>query len=486
MKRIIPLVAIILVQISCEKSLVVKPVSTITNTSFWKTQDDANGALNGMYVDLRGEATLDLLIFGEARSGDLSSALAGSLGYDIYYNNTLNAGNPGPTWYGLYRVVNDANLLLKYTPNISFNSQAAKNSILAQAYTMRAFAYFVMTKTWGGVPLRLEPIETYDPKTIQKARSSVQDVFQLVKMDLKKALQLYPDNGFPSGRDKWTRPAANALKADVYLWTAKVMNGGAPDLDTALVAVDSVQQSDVQLLSNYPSIFAYNNKGNKEVIMAVHFQTLESGDNYYLNMFFHSTNITNALTPGELDTIGSVSSNSNNVWQVAKFVRDQFSTDDQRRFGTFYEVYTKDGKYYTSIATKGLADIEGGVRYFTNDVILYRYGGILLLKAEIENALGLNPSMEMNEIRQRAYGTNYHNHIFTAGTQVQNDDAILKERLLELTTEGKRWWDLVRFGKAFDLDPSLQGMQGQKGILLFPIGQDIISREPLVTENPGW
>jgi len=35
---------------------------------------------------------------------------------------------------------------------------------------------------------------------------------------------------------------------------------------------------------------------------------------------------------------------------------------------------------------------------------------------------------------------------FVNGTKAQNDDTILKERLLALTTEGKRWWVLVRFG----------------------------------------
>jgi len=486
MRKLLAFSALIVFVSACNKALDVKPVSTITNSSFWKTADDVTGAINGMYVDLRSEANLDLFVFGEARSGDMSSALAGSLGYDIYYNNTLNSSNPGPNWYGLYRLVNDANLILKYTPGIVFTSANDKNAALAQAFTMRAYAYFVMAKTWGGVPLRLDPTEAYDPKTIQKARTPVADIFSQVKSDLRRALECFPDNSYPAGRNRWSRPAANALKASVYLWTAKLMNGGSVDLDTALVAVDSVTTSDLALLDDYHSIFDYNNKGNKEVIMAVHYQSLESSDNYYLNMFFHSSNITPDLTPGERDTIGPVGSNSNSVWQVAKYVRDQFSPDDQRRFGTFYEVYTKEGDFYASIATKGFGDVQNGVRYFTDDVMLYRYGGVLLMKAEIENALGKDPSAEINMVRKRAYGTHFPSHVFVPGTPDRNDEAILKERLLELTTEGQRWWDLLRFGKAYDLVPSLAGKENQKYLLLFPIGQDVISREPLVTENQGW
>lgn len=46
-------------------------------------------------------------------------------------------------------------------------------------------------------------------------------------------------------------------------------------------------------------------------------------------------------------------------------------------------------------------------------------------------------------------------------TKEANDAAILKERLLELAFEGKRWWDLVRFDKAFDLVPSLREHKGK-------------------------
>ena len=36
--------------LSCSKTLDVDPTSVITTNSFWKTEDDANGALRGMYI----------------------------------------------------------------------------------------------------------------------------------------------------------------------------------------------------------------------------------------------------------------------------------------------------------------------------------------------------------------------------------------------------------------------------------------------------
>lgn len=62
---------------------------------------------------------------------------------------------------------------------------------------------------------------------------------------------------------------------------------------------------------------------------------------------------------------------------------------------------------------------------------------------------------------KRAYKDKYEEHIYVNSTKEANDAAILKERLLELAFEGKRWWDLVRFDKAFDLVPSLREHKGK-------------------------
>lgn len=98
----------------------------------------------------------------------------------------------------------------------------------------------------------------------------------------------------------------------------------------------------------------------------------------------------------------------------------------------------------------------------------------------------MDPSSEINEIRKRAYKDKYEQHIFTKGTQAENDKAILKERLLEFAFEGKRWWDLIRFDAAFELVPSLSLFNGNKAKLLFPISMKTLSLESKVIQNEGW
>ena len=106
--------------------------------------------------------------------------------------------------------------------------------------------------------------------------------------------------------------------------------------------------------------------------------------------------------------------------------------------------------------------------------------------AEAKNALGQDPSAEINLVRARAYGNKYTNHVYVNDSKENNDAAILKERLLELAFEGKRWWDLIRFNKAFDLVPSLQDKKGKDYMMLYPIANSVLSLEPKVVQNPGW
>src|SRR5690606_14569497 len=115
--------------------------------------------------------------------------------------------------------------------------------------------------------------------------------------------------------------------------------------------------------------------------------------------------------------------------------------------------------------------VIGGNRRFIDDIVLYRYADVLLMKAEAQNALGQDPTEAINKVRKRAYGANYANHIYVHSSVANADEAILKERLLELALEGKRWWDLIRFNKVFDLVPSLQNRKGKTHLLLFPISE---------------
>lgn len=474
---------------SCKDTLEVSPTSVITTSSFWKTENDAVGALNGMYVDLRSMSEA-IYQNGEQRSEIFQGGVFGVGTYNLIHNDLSGANPYHSDWTGFYRIINSANLILKYVPGMTFKSESSKNEMLAQAYTMRAYVYFVMTRTWGDLIIRTEPTESSDAQVTIKERSPQAEIFKLIKADIDNAIKLFPNNNFPSGRYFWSKSATNALKGEVYLWTGKRLNGGQADFNTALSALNEAANSDLTLLPNFADLFEYTNKGNKEVLMSIRYQDL---DGPTTNGFWQKW-IIDAAIPSNIDAdtkkLIQPVGGGQGLLVLTDLVRKQFTDDDTRKKASFHEIYTYDnaGKatFYSTLCLKGKGLLTGGTRLFLSDIVLYRFADVLLMKAEAKNALGQDPSAEMNLIRQRAYGTNYASHVFVNGTKIQNDDAILKERLLELLYEGKRWWDLVRFDKAFDLVPNLQSRKGQDYLMLFPISNTVLSLEPKVKQNPGY
>jgi hypothetical protein len=485
--KILAVSTILWVTGSCTETLNVDPTSVITTNNFWRTENDANGALMGMYVELRN-LSQGLHQLGEHRSEVMTPGLFGE-GVFILHRNEMNADTPGhPDWSGFYRAINTANLILKNVPNITFASESKKNSVLAQAYAMRAYLYFTMAKTWGDLIIRTEPTEGFGSNVTLREREPQSAVFSLIKQDIDRALQLFPDNRFSDRRAVWSKAATNALKGDVYLWTAKRFGGGNADLNTALTALNEVDQADVGLLDHFADVFKFENKGNREILMAIRHQDLEPG-NYLWFMWIIGAAAPSNIDQQTRDRIFPIGGGQG-LMVMHERVRSQFTADDTRRDATFFNIETIDNEgkrtYLTNIQQKFQGTIIGGNRVFLSDPILYRYADVLLMKAEAKNALGQDPSVEMNLIRNRAYRQKFDAYRFVRGSQEQNDSAILRERLLELVLEGKRWWDLVRFNKAFELVPALQNRVGQNHLLLFPIANTVLSQEPLVNQNPGY
>lgn len=473
---------------SCTDNLELTPTSEITVSGFWTSEDNARGALNGMYVRFRDQAASNLFIWGESRSGTLSYGLQASQGLERYFENTLDPNFAGPEWLRLYTIIHDANLIIKYVPDIEFTREEDKDRLLAEAYTMRAYVYFTMVKTWGNVPLVTTPTEGYDAETTFRERAAVEEVFALIKSDLNTALSLFPNNELGAGKASWSKPAANMLKGDVYLWTGKAMGAGNADIQEALEALQAANVAELSLLENYDDIFRYDNKGNSEVIMAVHFRDLESGTNYNNSMYIRDDQIPAEADTELLEKLGQ--GGGLNRWGPSTVVKSAFSEDDQRKEATFLSIDLENSEGemepYASVVTKLRGYVDPSGRRFLDDVILYRYADLLLLIAEAKNALGQDPSTEINQIRERAYGDQFNAYQFSNMGQEANDEAILQERLLELAFEGKRWWDVIRFDKAFELVPSLADRAGQDHLLLWPISLNTISLNSKINQNPGY
>lgn len=483
-------ILILIFTFSCTSLLEdVEPTSIITTASFFKTEDDAKGAVLGMYVSLRDRTNDDYYFMGEARSEMLTEGKQAPEGNELYYLNTLQAVNIRLRWVGWYRIIHDANLIIENVPNIEFANESEKDKILAQAYAMRAFVYFTLGKCWGGVPIVTDPTKGFDPGNQFLSKASIEELINFVKSDIDQSLALFKgDNSFPSGRVQWSKPAVNALKGEVYLWSGKLMGGGNADFSTALAALQEVQTADVALMDDFRDVFDI--EGNDEFLMSVSYTENESGSMWGQRMFVAQTDVVTFTNPAYNEIIGA--GGGLNRIAFSKFARDQFTDDDSRKDNTFIEIYIPDPNvagdsiFHAVAQTKFVGKIINGLHsWVDNDVILYRYADVLLMIAEAKNALGQDPTTEINMVRQRAYGDNFPAHQFVNGSKEANDAAILQERFFEFAYEAKRWFDLVRFGKVFELVPSLQD-RPDPNLLLFPISIETLSLNPNLVQNPGY
>lgn len=113
-----------------------------------------------------------------------------------------------------------------------------------------------------------------------------------------------------------------------------------------------------------------------------------------------------------------------------------------------------------------------------NDIVLFRYADVLLMKSEAKVRNGEDGSSELNEVRKRV----------GAAERVATLHTILDERLLELAWEGWRRQDLIRFDKfhkAYEQRPQLTGEESRY-TTVFPIPQSIIDLNFNLTQNKGY
>lgn len=500
MKKYIVIVIAALGLFACESELELVAPSQLTTAGYWDTEEGARTAHTGMFANLR-DAFGTLWLFGEIRSD-----VWGGRTYESPANVSLIESSftvstaPFGGWAGLYTQIHRINDFLINVPGIDFVNESDKDHLIGQAYGLRALYYYTLLKTWGDVPIILEPLATVDPAELSRERSPQSDVMALIKSDIEASLNAFgSDNSFWAGnKNFWSKAATLALKGDVYIWSGNLMGGGNADLTEAKTALQQIASFGISLEPSIDNLWGVPNEGNSEFIFAVQYQRDEAS-NIYNSFTGRSTEINPQFNAAGESMADFIIAGANRYGQSEKTILLLDDNDDARKDATFIRLYTDDNggagyptysepTYFGSIFKKFLGQVDGSERIFENDVPLYRYADVLLLLAEAKNLLGEDPSGEINQIRQRAYGENYEpaTHAYVNGSQTANANAILNERYKEFIGEGKRWWDLRRAGDSFVIDNVSFLNSGDEYKLILPITEDMIGRNPLLEQTPGW
>lgn len=468
-----------------------------TEGGFWKNESQVSAYITGLHSSLRSNAHV-FYIWGEQRGGLMTNVSTHGVGIsnsNMITHDLTEKSYGYSNWAGLYNHLLDVNVLIdRLEGGLSFLSADKANFYLGQAYGIRAWYYFYLLRTYGGVPLITEPKVSQgvaNPTDLYTPRSPEADVVQFLKEEIGRSETAFASDNFTlnNGRDLWSKAATLMLKADIYLWSAKVY-GTTADLEVAKKALNDVKASNkFQLLDNFGDVFTYSNKGNKEIIMALHYEKGEAEQNMRLFMYdipIMSSYYNRAGEPmGDPLNVGD-KCNLSTEWKWSFY--ETYSDQDSRRDFTFLDFYNQDKTVHGVVLRKFLGMVENNIRYYSDDMPLYRYAELLLMMAEIKNKQGEDPSAEINEIRKRACGEgNYE--VYTNKSFAENELAILYERDKEFVREGKRWFDVRRMqdasGKPLAFkEAGLDESEAYK--LLWPIDSGVWTQDPTVEQTPGY
>jgi len=450
---------------SCQKTIELDPISNVGSDAYYRNYTEVMSALTGCYSGLQ-KPLYNEWQFTELRSDNSKQGVPNSSNVTNAELNSLDMFNLNPFhervydyWLDTYNNVRAINYVLrslgaKYENGAIVVGEGTaemtadqKNKILGEALFLRAYHYFKLVRLYGSVFLISEPISPQQAKLMY--RSPVQDIYNFIIADLKKANEVFPQGGFAS------IPSADLGRANV--WASKALLAKVhltldQKPEAIILLTDVIENSGYGLLNSYADVFSISNEMNREIIFAVRYK----GGGFGLGSPF-----ANLFAP-----IGSGNAVVNNDGNGYNFPTDDFQliykTGDQRKDVTIAN-YTPEKPY----VKKFLSQVS--LRYDAeNDFPIIRFSDVLLMKAE---ALGYDGSANgesvqlINRVRERAGALDYGNNTdFTirfykypaTGTYALDDaesfrQALLHERRIELAFENQRYFDILRQPDATDI-----------------------------------
>ena len=427
------------------------------------------------------------------------------------------------TWEYLYKVVMLSNKSLEQIESYALtHADAELPAYRAEVRALRAMYYYYLTDLFGSIPLVLSS------KVASKdiVLSERENIFNFIFKELQETAPLLPaqfSNRSGNYYGRLTRPVAYfllaklALNAETYMdnnWVDDTHPDGKTiffDVDgntfnawqTVEFYCDQITALGYRLESDYAANFAVYNEGSVENIFTIPMnKTLYTNQMQYL---FRSRHYNHAKALGLSGENGS----SATIEALQTFGYETNEQDPRFDYcyyaGTVYDlkgnvVKLDDGTALVYEPWKVKLDLSdepyektAGARMkkyeiddkamkdgklMENDIVLFRYADVLLMKSEAKVRDGRNGDEELNQVRTRV----------GAPERTATLDNLLAERQLELAWEGWRRQDLIRFGqftRSYNSRPQLPNEESGYTIV-FPIPEKIRQMNPEWEQHPGY
>lgn len=482
--KIIIAVLVFFSTLSCSKLLDEEPVDRLATTNFYKTEADANAAVNAIYNPIRGQ-------YGSTEYGgqftpqeDYSAGTGIYLPLSLYVMNSASISRTDGAWRSFYRAINHANMALKYIPPIDMD-ETKKNALLAEAHFLRAWCYRNLVWSWGGVPIRAEPTEKADQAG--GARASVAEVNAFIIEDLQFAETNLPNT--PALAGKPTKWAAKTMLADIYLTNEQWEE--ARDKADEVITSSGYSLVKVTVPADFELLFGPTAITSSEDIFSIKYTRTVGSE---IAQQYAQPN--SAYSSGGYGSFYGL--------PTYPLLRD-WDKDDLRYKFNIYTSYPRkpDGVIVPAPATAPLLFGKFKDQNFApshgNDYPIYRFADALLIYAEAASQANNAPTAlaleRLNMIRRRAYGLDpavpsaKDYAMADAPTKEAFRALVIKERAYEFLCEGKRWFDLVRTKTVKQVIKDAKGIDVPDSFLLFAIPKNEIDNNPDIDpddQNPGY
>ncbi|HEX8505859.1 MAG TPA: RagB/SusD family nutrient uptake outer membrane protein [Hymenobacter sp.] len=490
---------------SCKDFLTETPLDAVSPDQITDANAYVNGALNTMVSD----PMFRYGPFPNLWDYDSDDSTGPSWAYgDVGAGNFQSYWGINYAWTGPYILIHRCNFGISRIEAMS-TDEATKKAALGQLYFLRGWAYFMLARAYGDVPVLTKAIT--DGENPQQPRKPVQEVYARVIEDLKTAeANLGP---YQSGRI--TKTVASSLLAKVYVTMASgslasgqvtVMGGkasamvagrkvllaptaatynktvvaglqGLNSADYFKLARDKAQEvmssGEYQLFPSHAEVWTVANQNKGEHIWSL--QTISNHAEFGNEMsLFRIGRIT---TSGEIEG-GWIAASDH--WYNLFEPNDQRITEGvlhrwKMWGGTHYyplrdslvvrgtdmspEAVAKRGKYgYLPADQSGIDDAHTArLRKFEAvsdrtitrsnfNFPLLRYPDVLLIYAEAANEANGGPTADAREAVNKVRRRNGASEVPATLNQQAFRSFVLEERRRELALEGDRRWDLLRWG----------------------------------------
>ena len=213
------LVSISLVSSGCSELMDTKPSVDVSSSTILKDVDGLDSAINGIYasmyrrldyVDANAHqcfGNMAVNLAAELMGEDMVQIAEGpgwfwkDYTYQMRSRYASNIWRSYFTWKYFYELINNANSIITAS-KVAEGDEAKKENILAQAYAVRAFSYFMLIQSFQqtyigntdkpGVPVYTEPTTN---SSKGKGRGTVAQVYEQIDSDLDAALELFTSAG---------------------------------------------------------------------------------------------------------------------------------------------------------------------------------------------------------------------------------------------------------------------------------------------------